>query len=137
MEIDTSQIEWTAGSPFYGPASIHEGRETVMLKILSDRRQEGGGIVFLAKFLPPAGKVIKMVAIARSDEHIFILEGGRGTKTGEQLRFPGTYGLNPRGKRHSAFIGTELMSFLLYTGEPDEILSLEIIDSEPGGEKSA
>ena len=76
MEVDSSQIEWTAGSPIYGLASVHEGRETVMLKILSDRRQEGGGIAYLARFLPPAGKVIKIVAVARSDEHIFALEGG-------------------------------------------------------------
>ena len=137
MEVDSSQIEWTAGSPVYGPASIHEGRETVLLKILSDRRQEGGGIAYLARFLPPAGKVIKIVAVARSDEHIFALEGGRGTKSGEQLRFPGNYGLNPRGKRHSAFIGTETIALVVYTGEPDEILSMEIIDREPGDRDKA
>jgi hypothetical protein len=137
MEVDSSQIEWMAGSPVYGPASIHKGRETVLLKILSDRRQEGGGIAYLARFLPPAGKVIKIVAVARSDEHIFALEGGRGTKSGEQLRFPGTYGLNPRGKRHSAFIGTETISLVVYTGEPDEILSMEMIDREPGDRDTA
>jgi len=43
MEVDSSQIEWTAGSPIYGPASIHEGRETVLLKILSDRRRKPTG----------------------------------------------------------------------------------------------
>jgi len=137
MEVDTSQLDWSPGSPFYGPRSIHEGRETVLLKILSDRRQEGGGIAYLARFLPPAGKVIKIVAIARSDEHIFALEGGRGTKSGEQLRFPGTYALNPRGKRHSAFIGTETIGLIVYTGEPDEILSIEIIDRESDSRKTA
>jgi len=92
MEVDSSQIEWTAGSPIYGPASIHEGRETVLLKILSDRRREGGGIVYLVRFLPPTGKVIKIVAVARSDEHIFALEGGRGTKSGSSSVFPATTG---------------------------------------------
>jgi hypothetical protein len=77
------------------------------------------------------------VAVARSDEHIFALEGGRGTKSGEQLRFPGNYGLNPKGKRHSAFIGTETIALLVYTGEPDEILSMEIIDREPGDRDTA
>jgi hypothetical protein len=132
-EVDVSQIEWTVGSPVYGPASIHEGHETVVLKVLSDRRQEGGGVAYLLRFSPPSGKVIKIVAVARSDEHIFGLEGGRGTKSGEQLRFPGTYGLNPKGKHHSAFIGTETIGLVVYTGEPDEILSFEILDREPSG----
>jgi hypothetical protein len=129
-EVEVSRIEWAAGSPLYGAASIHEGHETVWLKVLSDRRQEGGGIAYLMRFLPPSGKIIRIVATARSDEHIFGLEGGRGTKSGEQLRFPGTYGLNPRGKRHSAFIGTETIGLVVYTGEPDEILSFEILDRE-------
>jgi hypothetical protein len=130
-DIDVSQIEWAAGSPLYGPASIHEGHETVLLKVLSDRRREDGGIAYLLRFVPPSGKVIKIVAVARSDEHIFGLEGGRGTKSGEQLRFPGTYGLNPKGKRHSAFIGTETIGLVVYTGEPDGILSFEILEREP------
>jgi len=131
-EVDVSRLEWTAGSALYGPASIYEGKEVVSLKILSDRRQEGGGLAYLVRFLPPAGKVIKIVAVARSDEHIFGLEGGRGTKSGVQLRFPGTYGLNAKGKLHSAFIGIETISIVVYTGEPDEIQSIEIIDPEPG-----
>lgn len=136
-EVDASRLEWTAGSSLYGPASIYGGQEVVLLKILSDRRREGGGLAFLARFLPPSGKVIKIVAVARSDEHIFGLEGGRGTKSGEQLRFPGTYGLNPKGKLHSAFIGTETVSLVVYTGEPDEIQSIEIIDREPTGRNTA
>src|SRR5690348_18323513 len=127
-EVHVAEIDWAPGSPLYGPASIHEGNETVLLKVLSDRRREGGGTAYLLRFLPPAGKVIKIVAVARSDEHIFGLEGGRGTKSGEQLRFPGTYGLNPKGKHHSAFIGTETIGLVVYTGEPDEILAYEIRD---------
>ena len=128
MEVDSSQIEWTAGSPVYGPASIHEGRQTVLLKILSDRRQEGGGIAYLARFLPPAGKVIKIVAVARSDEHIFALEGGRGTKSAQPAR-AADYTLNSEGQVHGAFIGTETLSLVIYRGEPDENISFEVVDA--------
>jgi len=50
--------------PFYGRAAIYEGKEVVQLKVLSDRRDQGGGIAWLVKFAPPPGKLIKIVAIA-------------------------------------------------------------------------
>lgn len=127
-EIHAEEIPWSPGSPLFGQSSIHEGRELVTVKVLSDRRGEGGGIALLMRFAPPPGKVIRIVAVARSDEHIFGLEGGRGTKSGQQLRFPGHYGLNPRGKVHSAHIGTETVGLVVYTGETDEIRSFDLID---------
>ena len=54
----------------------------MQLKVLSDRRGEGGGIAWLVKFTPPQGKLIKIVATAMSDEHVFSLQGGRSTKSG-------------------------------------------------------
>ena len=103
----------------------------MQLKILSDRRGDGGGIAYLVKFSPPAGKLIKLVAVARSDEHVYILAGGYCNKAGEQLRWPGDYGLNPNGHPHSAFIGEETVNLAVYTGEPDEVLECTVIDPEP------
>jgi len=130
--VDIEKAEWTPGTPFYRPAAVYEGNEIVQLKILSDRRQEGGGIAWLAKFTPPPGKLIKIVATALSDEHVFNLEGGRGTKTGQPIRSSGGYTLNPKGQPHSAFIGTETVSLIIYTGEPDEIRSMEVVEASPG-----
>ncbi|HVC61020.1 MAG TPA: hypothetical protein VND19_11760 [Acetobacteraceae bacterium] len=129
INLDTTTMAWEPGSPLFGEGAIFNGRDVVHLKILSDRRQDGGGIAFLLRFTPPEGKVIKIVAVARSDEHIFNLEGGRGGKSGEQLRFPGNYALNPRGKVHSAFIGAETLALVVYAGEPDEIRSMEVLDA--------
>jgi hypothetical protein len=106
ISLSTEEMDWVSGTPFYGPGAVYEGREVVQLKVLSDRRVEGGGIAWLVRFTPPEGKVIRIIAVALSDEHIFGLEGGRGTKSGERLRAEGNYGLNPKGKPHSAFIGT-------------------------------
>ena len=75
--VDIENTEWTGGAPFYGPAAVHQGKDIVQLKVLSDRRSEGGGIAWLAKFSPPPGKLIKIVATALSDEHMFNLAGGR------------------------------------------------------------
>jgi hypothetical protein len=133
MHVDIATLEWTSAVPFYGPEAIHEGKEIVQLKVLSDRRQEGGGIAWLVRFLPPPGKLIKIVAVALSDEHIYSLEGGRGTKSGQPARGSGGYGLNPKGQPHSAMIGTETVSLIVYTGEPDEIKSMQVVDVSPAG----
>ncbi len=130
ISLDTEALDWMSGAPFYGPGAIYEGRDIVHLKVLSDRRKEGGGIAWLVRFTPPEGKVIRIVAVALSDEHVFGLEGGRGTKSGEPLRSRGNYGLNPKGKPHSAFIGAETVALVIYTGEPDEIRSMNVIDKE-------
>ena len=131
IHVDIENTEWTSGIPFYGLATSHEGKDIVQLKILSDRRSEGGGIAWLAKFSPPLGKLIKIVATAMSDEHVFNLEGGRVTKSGQLARSSGGYTLNPKGQPHSAFIGTETVSLVIYRGEPDEIVSMEVVDASP------
>jgi len=44
--VDIEKTEWTPGAPFYGPEAVHQGNDIVQLKILSDRRSEGGGIAW-------------------------------------------------------------------------------------------
>ena len=128
IRVDIDAIPWRAGTDFCGTGAIYDGAEIVQVKPLSDRRAEGGGSAWLVKFSPPPGKVIKIVATARSDEHVFNLEGGRGTKSGQPLRAAGGYALNPTGQPHSAFIAEETVAFVLYTGEVDEVHSLEVVD---------
>ena len=126
--VDYNQMEWTSAVPFFGPAAVYRGKDIVQLKVLSDRRKEGGGIVWLLKFSPPPGKLIKIVATALSDEHIFGLQGGRSTKSGQPAQGSGGYGLNPKGQPHSAMIAQETVAFVLYAGEPDRIDSMEVLD---------
>lgn len=129
--VDYDSMDWSTAVPFYGPAAIQDGHELVQLKILSDRRAEGGGIAWLVKFNPPSGKLIKIVATALSDEHVFGLQGGRATKSGQPVQGNGGYSLNPRGQPHSAMIATETTALVIYTGEPDEIHSMELVEIAP------
>src|SRR5262252_11250692 len=129
--VDIESAPWTSGVPFYGPAAVYQGKDIVQLKVLSDRRAEGGGIAWLGKFTPPPGKLVKIVATALSDEHVFNLSGGRTTKSGQPVRSSGGYTLNPKGQPHSAFLGSETVSLVSYRGEPDEIVSMEVVDAEP------
>jgi hypothetical protein len=131
IHVDIGSVEWISGVPFYGPDCVYEGKDLVQLKILTDRRSEGGGISWIARFQPPPGKLIKIVAMALSDEHIFGLEGGRSNKAGERVRGGGGYGLNTKGQPHSAMIAQETVSLIVYTGEPDEVRSMEVVDISP------
>jgi hypothetical protein len=126
--------KWTAGSAKYGAAAVHDGKEIIQSKILSDRRQEGGGLALLSKVSPPPRKLVKIVAVARSDEHVFNLQGGRGTKSGQPARGASDYTLNSEGQVHSALIGTETLSLVIYRGEPDQNLSFEVVDAAPASE---
>ena len=131
MHVDYTAMDWASAVPFYGPAAVYDGKDVVQLKVLSDRRRDGGGIAWLVKFSPPPNKLIKIVATALSDEHIFSLQGGRSTKSGQRAQGSGGYGLNPKGQPHSAMISTETTALVIYAGEPDEIKSMEIVDVEP------
>lgn len=126
--VDTGNAEWISGAPFYGPGAVHDGKDIVALKVLSDRRKAGGGIAWLVRFSPSPGRLIKIVATALSDEHAFTLEGGRATKSGGRRRGSGDYTLNPKGQPHSAMIAEETVALVIYAGEPDEIHSLELVD---------
>ena len=128
LHVDYDAMDWSSAVEFYGPTAVYEGKDIVQLKVLSDRRADGGGIAWLVKFTPPPGKLIKIVATALSDEHVFNLQGGRSTKSGQPAQRSGGYGLNPKGQPHSAMIAQETMALVIYAGEPDRIDSMEVVD---------
>ena len=121
-----------AGFGLQGSGRSLSGREIFYRKVLSDRRSEGGGLAVLSKIRPPRGKLVKTIAVARSEEHVFNLLGGRSDKSGKPIEAPGaSYTLNPTGQPHSAMIATETFSLAIYSGETDEVKSVEIVDIEP------
>jgi len=135
IRTNPDELAWTPGTEAFGDGAFYEGRPIIEAKTLSDRRADGGGVAYLLRFRPPEGKLIKVVAIARSDEHVFNLIGGRATKSGQPAGGSGGYSLNPDGQPHSAMIAAETTAFVLYTGEPDEVKSVEVLNiAEAPGE---
>jgi hypothetical protein len=128
--LSTETQDWQSADYRFGVVSADNGASIAQEKILSDRRNEGGGVGYLLKFTPPHGKLIRLVATARSDEHVFILEGGYCDKRGRPQRFPGDYGLNPSGHTHSAFIGKKTVALVIYAGEPDEVHECAVVQLE-------
>ena len=64
IHVDLDSIEWTPGSAYKGPDALYQGQEVFHRKVLSDRRQEGGGLAVLSKICPPPGKMVKTIAVA-------------------------------------------------------------------------
>jgi hypothetical protein len=128
--VSTPNVPWTSAAEFYGDKATHDGAPVYEIKVLSDTRAGGGGIAYLLKTTPPKDRLVKIIATARSDEHVFVLEGGGCNKSGERLAFPGDYRLNPAGQAHSAFIGMPSVSLIVYAGEPDEIHSIDFVEIE-------
>jgi len=125
-------VSWTPATELFGDGAFYQGKPVLEVKTLSDRRTEGGGVAHLLRASPPPGKLIKIVAVALSDEHVFNLSGGgRVNKSGKPVGKGGGYTLNPEGQAHSAMIAEETVSLVIYRGEPDEVSSVEIVDIAP------
>lgn len=127
---DPEAMPWSIATELFGAAALYDGAPILEVKRLSDRRAEGGGVAYLLRASPPAGKLIKIVAVARSDEHVFNLSGGRANKAGKPVAASG-YALNPEGQPHSAMIANETVSLVVYAGEPDEVKSVDVVDLDP------
>ena len=128
----SDDISWTPATELFGDGAFYQGKPVLEVKTLSDRRAEGGGVAHLLRASPPPGKLIKIVAVALSDEHVFNLSGrGRANKSGKPVGKGGGYTLNPEGQPHSAMIATETTALVIYSGETDEVKSVEILDLEP------
>jgi hypothetical protein len=71
-------------------------------------------------------------------EHVFNLRGGRVNKSGKPIEAHGnSYTLTPTGQPHSAMIATESIALVIYSGETDDVKSVEIVDIEPPLEEVA
>ena len=126
----TDEMPWIPASSLFGEKLLVDGKDVVFLKILSDRRQEGGGVAEMTRFSPPPGKRIRIKAVSESDEHVYLLKGGHEDGTGEPLRFPGDYLLHPKGLPHSAILSQETIALVIYAGEPDRIMEFRVENAD-------
>lgn len=126
----TNDMPWVPASSLFGESVLIDGKDVLFLKILSDRRSEGGGVAEISKFSPPSGKRLRIKAVAESDEHVYIMEGGYDDGTGKQIRFPGDYLLHPQGFPHGAIISRETIALVIYTGEPDRVTEFRVEDCD-------
>jgi len=118
--LDTLEMDWRpAAEVFPGYTLATDDPEAgIFVKVLRNPDDGGGCWHLLFRFRPPAGGAIRVTAIARSDEEVFILSGERS----------GHYGCNPTGLRHGQTVTEDTTLLVHYHDAPDEILRAEIVE---------
>jgi hypothetical protein len=120
ISIDSNEIEWQpAAEVFPGYALDTDDPDAgISVKVLRAPEDGGGCWHCLLRFRPPAGKAIRITAIAQSDEEVFMLTGDRY----------GQYGCNPKGLRHGQTITEDTTALVHYHDAPDDVLRAEVIE---------
>ena len=95
-------------------------------------RKHSHGLTVISRYTAPPGKAWKIVGKAsRLGEEVYILEGAYYNGAGRVVAGPGTFMFNAPGAVHGG-ISCDLTLFIhCCSGEPDELLTVELIDFEP------
>jgi hypothetical protein len=123
-QIDTGTIDWVPAGEILADYHVDTGSPDtgVFLKVLR-RPEDGGGCWhWLIRFTPPAGRGIRITAVAESDEEIFFLrDESPESRTG-------VYACNEAGLRHGITVTGETVALVHYHGAPDRILRAEVVE---------
>jgi len=95
-------------------------------------RKHPHGLTVIARYKAPPGKAWKIVGKASAlGEEVYIMDGAYYRQDGRVLAGPGTFMFNAPGAVHGG-ISCDLTLFIhCCSGEPDQIVSAELIDFEP------
>src|SRR5262245_29621275 len=90
------------------------------------------GLTVISRYTAPPGKAWKIIGKASAlGREGYIMEGGYCNKTGRLIAGPGTFMFNAPGAIHGGISCHLTLYIHCCSGEPDEIVSLELIDFEP------
>lgn len=124
INVDTPTLDWQPAQEVF-PGYVIEGAGSehgAFVKVLR-RPEDGGGCWHvILKFSPPAGKAIRIVATAASDEEVFVLQDASGHDR------EGSYSCNPAGLRHGQTATADLVALVHYHGDPDDIIRAELVE---------
>lgn len=95
-------------------------------------RKHSHGLTVISRYKAPPGKAWKIVGKAsKLGEEVYILAGAYYNTSGRIVAGPGTFMFNAPGAVHGG-ISCDLTLYIhCCSGEPDEIISVALIDFEP------
>jgi hypothetical protein len=95
-------------------------------------RRHPHGLTVISRYKAPPGKAWKIIGKASElGEEVYIMDGAYYDTQGRVLAGPGTFMFNAPGARHGG-ISCDLTLYIhCCSGEPDEIVSIDLIDFEP------
>jgi hypothetical protein len=92
-------------------------------------RDHPHGLTVISHYRAPAGKAWKIIGKASElGEEVYILEGAYYGTRGHILARPGTFMFNAPGARHGGICCDLTLYIHCCSGEPDEIVSIDLID---------
>jgi hypothetical protein len=117
-EAANYNVKWTDGQEY--------GRWRRVL------RRHSHGLTVISRYKAPLGKAWKIVGKAPAlGEEVYIMEGAYYNTAGRIIARPGTFMFNAPGAVHGG-ISVDLTLYIhCCNGEPDELLSVGLIDFEP------
>ncbi|MDH3703530.1 MAG: hypothetical protein OEU46_19705 [Alphaproteobacteria bacterium] len=95
-------------------------------------REHSHGLTVISRYRAPPGKAWKIIGKASElGEEVYILEGGYYDAAGRVIAGPGMYRFNAPGAVHGGISRDLTLYIHCCSGEPDEIVSIDLIDFEP------
>jgi hypothetical protein len=127
FKVNATAAEWEAAS--YNVKG-EDGREYGRWRRVL--RKHSHGLTVISRYTAPPGKAWKIVGKApKLGEEVYIMEGAYYNAAGRIVAGPGTFMFNAPGAIHGG-ISCNLTLFIhCCSGEPDELLSVDLIDFEP------
>lgn len=135
MNIEWSSFKLEAEGVDWEPAPYNvrgeDGREYGRFRRVLRRHPRG--LTVIARYLAPPGKAWKIVGKASAlGEEVYVMEGHYYDTRGRVVAGPGTFMFNAPGAIHGG-ISCDLTLFIhCCSGEPDEIVAVDLIDFVPG-----
>jgi hypothetical protein len=127
FKIAAADLDWEPAS--YNIRTADGGECGRWRRVL---RKHPHGLTVIAHYKAPPGKAWKIVGKASAlGEEVYIMAGAYYRSDGRILAGPGTFMFNAPGAVHGG-ISCDLTLFIhCCSGEPDQIVSAELIDFQP------
>lgn len=95
-------------------------------------RRHSHGLTVISRYTAPPGKAWKIVGKAsRLGEEVYIMDGAYYDTAGEVVAESGTFMFNAPGTVHGGISNNLTLYIHCCSGEPDDLLSVDLIDFEP------
>ena len=127
FKVDPADADW---EPATYNVKWQDGREYGRWRRVL--RKDPHGLTVISRYTAPPGKAWKTIGKASElGEEVYIMDGAYYNNAGRIVAGPGTFMFNAPGAIHGGISCGLTLYIHCCSGEPDEIVSIDLIDFEP------
>ena len=127
FKVDPADADW---EPAAYNVKWEDGREYGRWRRVL--RKDSHGLTVISRYTAPPGKAWKIIGKASElGEEVYIMEGAYYNNAGRIVAGPGTFMFNAPDAIHGGISCGLTLYIHCCSGEPDEIVSIDLIDFEP------